>query len=275
MLLGYNTNGLAFHRLSDAVALIAESGYRSLALTLDHHHLDPTHAREAVASAKLLKRLLARYNLRVTVETGARFLLDPLRKHQPTLLSRAKTDRARRIESLKTAVRIAAVLEADSVSLWSGASSDDADQSALSQRLREGLSELLACAEPHHMRLSFEPEPGMFIDTMARFTKLHDAVDHPLFGLTLDVGHVYCLGDGDVCDHIRRWRDRLWNIHICDMRAGVHDHLMFGRGEVEFERVFQALREIHYRGPIHVELSRHSHIAVDAVREAHRFLSQL
>ncbi len=37
----YNTNGAANHRLDDALALISEAGYDGVALTLDHHHLDP------------------------------------------------------------------------------------------------------------------------------------------------------------------------------------------------------------------------------------------
>ena len=37
----YNTNGAANHRLDDAIRLIADSGYHGIALTLDHHHLDP------------------------------------------------------------------------------------------------------------------------------------------------------------------------------------------------------------------------------------------
>ena len=37
----YNTNGTANHRLDDAIGLIADAGYAGVALTLDHHHLDP------------------------------------------------------------------------------------------------------------------------------------------------------------------------------------------------------------------------------------------
>src|SRR4051794_14253850 len=41
MRLGYNTNGLAHHRLTDAIDLLADEGFESVALTLDAGALDP------------------------------------------------------------------------------------------------------------------------------------------------------------------------------------------------------------------------------------------
>jgi len=41
VLLGYNTNGFAHHDLFDAIALLAEIGYRSVAITIDHGALSP------------------------------------------------------------------------------------------------------------------------------------------------------------------------------------------------------------------------------------------
>ncbi len=73
-------------------------------------------------------------------------------------------------------------------------------------------------------------------------------------------------------DCLRAWRDRVWNIHIEDMCRGVHEHLMFGEGEIDFPPVFAALREIGYVGGVHVELSRHSHLAPEAARTSYEFL---
>ncbi len=119
MLLGYNTNGFAHHRLEDAVVILADLGYRSIALTIDYHSLDPFDpALPRQLSA--VKTLLQRYGLHSVVETGARFLLDPRRKHQPTLLGPAP-ERERRLDFLKRAVDVAAELGSDAVSFWSGA----------------------------------------------------------------------------------------------------------------------------------------------------------
>ena len=38
---GYNTNGFAHHKLEDALEIIADCGYRGVALTLDNYHCNP------------------------------------------------------------------------------------------------------------------------------------------------------------------------------------------------------------------------------------------
>ena len=94
---------------------------------------------------------------------------------------------------------------------------------------------------------------------------------HPLFGLTLDVGHLHCLNE-PIGPTIRRWKDVLWNVHIEDMRRGVHEHLMFGEGEIDFGEVLSALAAVTYEGGVFVELSRHSYNAVVTARNALAFL---
>lgn len=272
MRLGYNTNGFAHHRLEDALVLLAEIGYQSVALTLDHHALNP-YEGELPRRVDEIRRLLEHLNLHSVIETGARFLLDPRRKHQPTLLSHDVSERLRRRGFLEHAIAIARDLGSDAVSFWSGSADEPISDEALWQRLVESCRFLADRAAPSGVRLAFEPEPGMFVDTMDRFAELHHRVGHPSFGLTLDIGHLHCLGEEPIADHIRRWRRWLWNIHIEDMKRGIHDHLMFGEGEIDFRPVFEALTEVSYAGGVHVELSRHGHDAVRIARQAMAFLS--
>jgi sugar phosphate isomerase/epimerase len=268
---GYNTNGFAHHRLEDALVILAELGYRSVALTLDYHALDPFDA-DLPQQVGRVRGLLRRYGLRSVVETGARFLLDPRRKHQPTLLSARPEERERRLDFLRRAVDVAAELESEAVSFWSGRAEPSSDEGEALQRLVAGCRALAEHAQRRGVRLAFEPEPGMFVDTMPRFARLHALVAHPAFGLTLDVGHLHCQGETPVVEHLRAWRDWLWNVHLEDMRRGVHDHLMFGEGEMDFAEVLGGLREVGYAGGVHVELSRHSHDAVETARRALAFL---
>jgi L-ribulose-5-phosphate 3-epimerase len=271
MLPGYNTNGFAHHRLEDAIEVLAELGYQSVALTLDHHALDP-YDPGLEAQLERVAGLLARHGLRSVVETGARFLLDRWRKHQPTLLDPDPEDRAVRMGFLSRAVAVAAELGADAVSFWSGRAPDGEPEAALWPRLVAGCRELAEAADKSGVPLAFEPEPGMFIDTMPRFAELHARVGHPRFGLTLDVGHLQCTNELPIAGHVARWKDVLWNVHVEDMRQGVHDHLPFGEGEIDFAAVFAALRQAGYAGGLHVELSRHSHDAVETARRSLAFL---
>ena len=273
MILGYNTNGFAHHRLNDAVEIIAELGYGGVALTPDVNHLTTFEPNLTECTASL-RNTLTRLGLQAVVETGARFLLDPRLKHQPTLISSAADDRNRRITFLENCIAVAGRgdLEAEAVSFWSGTATDEGSPAVLMDRLAEGCKRLADWAAANAVRLAFEPEPGMFIDTMDKFAELHARVNHPAFGLTVDVGHLVCNGELPVSEHLVRWKDWLWNVHIEDMRRGVHDHLMFGDGEVDFADVFAGLRAANYEGIVSVELSRHSHDAVNTARRAIEFL---
>jgi L-ribulose-5-phosphate 3-epimerase len=273
MILGYNTNGFAHHRLEDAIEIIAELGYTGVALTLDHNALNPLRD-DVVEWFPVIRELLDRHRLKLVIETGARFLLDRWRKHQPTLLSHSAELRTRRLDFLTGASAIAAELGAECISFWSGAPSDSASPDTLMSRLIDGCKELADYAARHNVRLAFEPEPGMFIDTMDKFAELFEKVNHPNFGLTVDVGHLVCNGELPVSEHLVRWKHVLWNVHVEDMRRGVHDHLMFGEGEVDFADVFAGLRAAGYGGMVSVELSRHSHDAVNAARKSMEFLSR-
>ena len=273
MKLGYNTNGMAHHRLNDAIALLAEEGYQSIAITLDAGVLDPyADPQRLAADIASTRERLDSAGLGRVIETGARYVLNPRKKHDPTLLDPDPERRAVRVDFLKRSIAISAELGSPLISFWSGILPDRAADEVAYNRLVEGIREVLVEAEKHDVALAFEPEPGMFIDTMARFAELDDRIRHELFQLTVDIGHVHCIEEGTIGSLLQAWPDRIINIHIEDMKQGVHDHLMFGEGTIDFDDVFAALTDIGYAGGIHVELSRHSHMAVEAVRRSAEFL---
>jgi sugar phosphate isomerase/epimerase len=274
MLLGYNTNGLAHHDPLDAVELLAEIGYRSVAITIDHGTLSPRDERWREQAAAL-REALTRHAMRSVIETGARFLLDPREKHEPTLMSADADARARRVDFLRHAIDAARELGSDCMSFWSGRLRDEVGAGAALDRLAGGLRQVIDYAAEADVTLGFEPEPGMFIDTMSAFDRLLQWIDAPHFCLTLDVGHLYCLHEVPIADYIARWGERIVNVHIEDMRAGVHEHLMFGEGEMSFPPIIEAFQRIGYRGGLHVELSRHSHEGPAAARRAYDFLHPL
>jgi hypothetical protein len=103
MLIGYNTNGLAHHDGVQAIEVLADIGFQSIALTVDHLLLSPQAPRPAEQRATV-RRLLADRGLHSVIESGARFLLDPRTKHHPTLLSQEPRDR--RMTSTRTVLNL-------------------------------------------------------------------------------------------------------------------------------------------------------------------------
>jgi L-ribulose-5-phosphate 3-epimerase len=272
--LGYNTNGLAHHSLPAAIELLADIGYQSIAITLDHACLNP-YGENFRGELRETAALLGKHGMRSVIETGARYLLNPRVKHEPTLLTADEAGRLRRIDFLKRAIDAAELLGSDCVSLWSGVVRHSAGRDQAMSDLTSGLTRVLEYAEQRRVNVGFEPEPGMLIATMADFDELRQRIDSARLCLTLDIGHLHCQGETPIASVIRTWPDLLVNVHIEDIRAGVHEHLMFGEGEIDFAPIIAALAEVGYDGGLHVELSRHSHDGPRAAQQAYDFLKPL
>ncbi len=112
----------------------------------------------------------------------------------------------------------------------------------------------------------------MLVATVADYRRLKTECNSPFFRLTLDVGHVVCNGEGDPSDIIREHAAEIVNIHLEDMKPGVHEHLPFGEGALDFPPVLRTIRDSGYDRGVYVELSRDSHRAPEAARQAISFL---
>ncbi|MGW9308061.1 EboA domain-containing protein [Saccharomonospora azurea] len=264
---GYGTNGFSNHRLDDALAIIADLGYSGVALTLDHAHLDP-FADDVVAQTARVAARLSELGLGVVVETGARFLLDPRRKHQPTLLS---DEPGPRLDFLRRAADIAVDLGAECVSFWSGVADPGVDDDTAWQRMLSGVAALLDGTEA---RFALEPEPGHFVQHLDQALRLREELGSPGdLGITLDVGHCVAVEPASAAECVRKAGPLLFNVQLDDMLPGVHEHLEFGEGELDLAETLGALADVGYAGLAAVELPRHSHAAPDVARRARTALA--
>lgn len=275
MRLGYSTNSIADVDPLAAIPALRDLGYASLAITLDRHTLDP-FAADLPDRIVRWRKALADAGMACVIETGARHLLDPVVKHEPTLVSSAPDQRDRRVDFSRRAIDVAAELGAGCVSLWSGIGRDAAPLDTMRNRLVDGLSAILDHAASRGVSVAFEPEPGMVIDTLARAADLFDRLGRPPhLRLTVDIGHLECMGEWPFARHLLGWRGLIANVHVDDMLACRHEHLPLGSGDVDLAAAVVAVAAAGYDGGLHVELPRQSHRWLATARESARMLAPL
>lgn len=261
MLLGYHTNSLQNHRFDEALTLLHSHGYQAVAITPDTCHLDPelTSDADLAAVAQRLREL----GLTPIMETGARFLLDANTKHEPTLMTRDPARRELRVAFYRRVAAMGKQLGAEVVSFWAGIDrSPGPDSEAW---MLEGIASTCAAIREQGLVPSLEPEPGMALETFADYQRVRAALGADAPQLTLDIGHLYAVWEGDPVEIVARAAPFMAQVHLEDHRRGVHEHLLPGDGEVDFDGVLKALEKAGYTGSVCFELSRQSHCAPTAV----------
>ncbi len=254
----YNTNGTNHHRMEDAIALIADSAYDGVALTLDHHVLDPMTAGWEQRTERLANDL-ARRGLGSVIETGARFLLDPRVCHSPTMLHPTEAGRHLRIAYLRRATDIAAMLGSEAMSFWSGRVGPDVTREQAQLWLRDGVSQVLDHAARAGVTAAMEPEPELLIETLDDFSAF--AAEFPSLRLALDLGHVMVTGERAPEDAVAEFAPSIATVSLEDMKRGEHVHLAFGDGDIDIRACLLALDRIGFDRLVCVELSSDSHRA--------------
>jgi sugar phosphate isomerase/epimerase len=265
---GYGTNGFTDHPLDVVLDVLAHEGYGAVALTLGHPHLDP-FAPDADARVARLRERLDDLGMRVVVETGTRFLLDPFRKHHPTFLDPDEDAADLRVRFLCRAVEVAAGLRAECVSFFSGVLPHGTTPEQGWERLLARAPRVVAHAREHGVRLALEPEPGMLVETVADALRLREAVGAPAeLGLTVDLGHCVVVEPEGVRGALLAAAPHLVNVQVDDMRGAAHEHLPFGDGELDLALALGTLGELGYTGVAAVELPRHSYDAPGLARRS-------
>jgi inosose dehydratase len=72
------------------------------------------------------------------------------------------------------------------------------------------------------LRTAFHHHSAGYIETPAEIAHFLDLTDPNLIGLVFDTGHyAFGAGDCDVVEGLRRFRDRIWYLHLKDCHSGI------------------------------------------------------
>jgi fructoselysine 3-epimerase len=277
MRLSFSTNAFVSCSVFDAVECIGSLGYDAVELLADAPHLyadtvtesDLSRLRRSLGKAKLE---VANINANTAVGYYGRTFWEPL--FEPSLANPDSSARRWRLEYSKKCIEMARTLEAPCISITSGRPVPGALPEQSMDLLSESLRELLEYAVERSVRIGIEYEPGLLVERCEELTAILSHMNSVHLGANLDLGHSHVLGENHEAV-IRELGERIFHVHLEDIKARKHYHLIPGTGDLDFNYLFELLRAHRYDGFVTVELYTYPHRAEQAAREALEFLRSL
>lgn len=277
MQLAFSSNAYLGCTAEEAIARIAALGYTGVELLADVPHAWPAGLLAVQKDA--IRRALEAHNL--TVSNINAFMMNAVADPRQPYWHPSWTDpdphyRAIRREHTKRSLQLAKELGAPHISTEPGGP-PFVGQSRV-EAMAIFLDELLPCAELAEslgVGLLIEPEPGLLLERFEQYEELVDRIGSGRVGLNFDIGHAFCVGQ-DPQDWVPRMAGETVHYHLEDIAATrVHEHLVPGRGAIDFSATLSAIRRTGYTGWLTVELYPYGDDPDAAAGEAMKFLKPL
>jgi sugar phosphate isomerase/epimerase len=140
----------------------------------------------------------------------------------------------------------------------------------------DGMTRVAKIAEEEDIKVLIEPEPGLLIENSTQFKKfMTKFINSRHVRLNFDIGHFYCVNE-DPARLVYELSDYIEHFHLADIAdTRIHNHLIPGKGSIDFRRIFDAINDIGYRGFVTVELYPYQDNPVQAATEAYSYLCSL
>ncbi len=273
MKFAYSSNAYRRWSIGEAIERIARIGYRGMELMADAPHAWPATISDAGVGE--IRRRLEAHTL--TLSNINAFMMSTVQDFwHPSWIEPDANFRRLRVQHTIASLRLARKLGAKCITTEPGGPLEEGmSREEAMDCFVDGLKEALLRAEDQGVLLLVEPEPGLLIENAAQFEELAARIDSPMFGLNLDIGHFYCVGDA-LPETIARLAHWTRHYHAEDIAATrVHEHLIPGRGAIDFAAVLRAIAATGYAGWITVELYPYLDDPDAAGKEALDYLTQL
>ncbi len=276
MRLAYSTNGYQRVDLPTAVRQIASHGYEGVELLADRPHWSPEAGAEAVKAVRraLEETGMALSNVNANTAMGVWPEWIPELTFEPSLSNHDPAVRQRRLDYTYAALDFAAEVGSERLSVTSGRTEGEVPPEEGWAFFADSLAKVCERAASMNLKVGIEAEPALLVATTDEVLDILDRVGHPALGANLDLGHAICAGE-DPCESIAKLAGRIWNVHVEDLKAAKHYHLVPGEGDVDFGALFAALRAVDYPHFVTVELYTCSAIADEAASRAIAHLRSL
>ncbi len=231
MRIGFRTAGFRGSRLEAGLDAIAEADYDCVEICLEYHGLTGF-------TPEAMRRLVADTTARGLEVCSFSYHGDG----EPI---------AERWANMETSLDLAAAAGIPILVVNGDRPGDDDPPDRLSDFIRR-LGRLTAKAEAGGVLLAVEPEPLLSVADTADMSRVLAELLSPPTAVNLDVGHAFLTDD--LGETFRALGSHIVHLHVEDMRAGVHKHLLPGDGDLDFGEIRSLAEGIGFEGPWVVDL---------------------
>lgn len=236
MKFGFRTGGFVNWNIENILEKLSEIGFDSVELCLETSDMRPESF--TVEKAKKLRDFMDKLNIEIA-SVSYHADTEPIEQ--------------RRINTIKS-VDIANWLETDILIINSERLIENEKQRQWNELVLR-LKELSDYAKKLNVNIAVEPEPLLIISDTNDMVKMMNEVNSPNLKVNLDIGHAY-LTDPDLAESINKLNKAIIHTHVEDIKDKVHNHLVPGLGDIDFESVKTAFKRIGYEGHYVIDLFR-------------------
>lgn len=273
MKLAFSSNAFKKYSLENAINEIAKIGFKGVEILGDIPHAYPPEFSEE--QIKKIKNLISDLNIEISnLNSFALYALGDV--YHPSWIEHDKRLREKRIQYTIDCIRLAKKLGIKNISTEPGGPISIEENKIKSDVLLkifiEGLKKVELIAEENNVKILVEPEPSLLIESSHQFLQLMKTICSDYVKLNFDIGHFYCVKE-DPSETILKLIDYIEHFHLADIANNrVHNHLLPGMGSIDFERVFDTIKGIGYKGFVTVELYPYQDNPIDIARQSYNYL---